>query len=140
MKTPGLLALLIAATLSLTAAAQNPPAAAAPDAKTKSDADLEKKAVEWAGSLQLNDADKEARVKDVIATHLKTVRDWHNEHPFSTVPAGINPVNGKRLSELDRQVIADSAIPKSVHENLMTGLRRDLEPTQVEAILDKYTV
>jgi hypothetical protein len=138
MKTPCLLALLIASTLSFSAAAQNPPAA--PDTKTKSDADVEKKAAEWVGSLQLNDADKEARVKEVIVTHLKTVRDWHNEHPFSTVPAGINPINGKRLSELDRQVIADSAMQKSVHENLMTGLRRDLEPAQVEAILDKYTV
>jgi hypothetical protein len=40
---------------------------------------------------------------------------------------------------MDRQVIADSAIPKSVHENLMTGLRKDLNEEQVEAILDKYT-
>src|SRR5678815_1028336 len=101
MKTPGLLALLIVATLSFSAAAQNPPAN---DAKTKSDADTEKKAAEWVASLKLNDAAKEARVKEVVATHLKTIRDWHNEHPFSTVPAGINPVNGKRLNDLHRQM------------------------------------
>jgi hypothetical protein len=76
----------------------------------------------------------------VIATHLKAVRDWHSGHPFTTVPAGINPVTGNRLSNLDRQVIADSTIPASVHENLMAGLRTDLSPEQVEAILDKYTV
>jgi Protein of unknown function (DUF3826) len=140
MKTPGLLALLIAATLSFHAFAQNPPAASPADAKAKSDADQEKKAAEWAGSLKLNDTAKEARVQEVIVTHLKTIRDWHNEHPFSTVPAGVNPVNGKRLNDLDRQMIADSAMPKSVHENLMAGLRRDLAPEQVEAILDKYTV
>ena len=83
---------------------------------------------------------KEARVKEVIATHLKTIRDWHNEHPPATVPAGINPVTGNKLSDLDRQVIANSAMPKSVHENLMSGLRKDLTEEQVEAILDKYTI
>ena len=37
-------------------------------------------------------------------------------------------------------MIADSAMPKTVHENLMTGLRSELSAEQVEAILDKYTV
>ena len=102
--------------------------------------ELAKKAGEWVASLKLDDPAKDARLKAVIATHLKAVRDWHNGHPFTTVPAGINPVTGNRLSNLDRQVIADSAIPASVHEGLMNGLRRDLNPEQVEAILDKYTV
>jgi hypothetical protein len=110
------------------------------DAKAKSDLEQEKKAAEWVASLNLNDAAKETRVKELIATHLKTIRDWHNEHPPSTVPAGINPVTGQRLSDLDRQVIANSAMPKSVHENLMAGFRKDLTEEQVEAILDKYTI
>src|SRR5262245_43004444 len=100
-----LLAFLIAATVSLSAYAQNPPAAQpSADAKSKSDLDQEKKAGEWVASLKLNDAAKETRVKEVVAVHLKIIRDWHNEHPFSTVPAGVNPVNGKRLSDLDRQM------------------------------------
>jgi len=115
-------------------------AAKAAAARVKSDADNEKKAAEWVGSLKLADAAKAARVTEVIATHLKTIRDWHNEHPYTTVPAGINPVTGKALSQLDRQVIANSAIPKSVHENLMAGLRKDLTEEQVEAILDQYTI
>jgi hypothetical protein len=114
--------------------------AAATDAKAKSDADREKKAAEWVGSLHLDDPAREARLKEVVATHLKAIRDWHNEHPYTTVPAGINPVTGTPLSNLDRQVIANSAIPRSVHENLMAGLRKDLSREQVEAILDKYTV
>jgi len=109
-------------------------------AKAKSDADQEKKAAEWVASLNLSDSARETRLREVIATHLKSVRDWHNEHPLTTVPAGMNPVTGKPLSNLDRQMIADSAIPKSVHENLMAGLRKDLSEEQVEAILDKYTV
>jgi hypothetical protein len=31
-------------------------------------------------------------------------------------------------------------MPKSVHENLMAGFRKDLTEEQVEAILDKYTI
>jgi len=110
------------------------------DVKAKSDADQEKKATEWVASLNLNDAEKVTRVKTAISTHLKTIRDWHNEHPFTTVPAGINPATGNRLSDLDRQVIANSAMPKSVHEDLMNALNKDLSPEQVEMILDKYTV
>lgn len=100
----------------------------------------EQKAAEWVSSLNLNDAAKENRVKTVIAKHLTAVRDWHNSHPASTVPAGINPITGEKLSELHRQIIADSAMPDSVHKNLMTGLRADLSPEQVIAILDKYTI
>jgi hypothetical protein len=137
--------LLCAITTSSRGQGQAPSAApakaeAAAAARAKSDADQAKRAAEWVASLKLNDPDKEARVREVVLTHLRAVRDWHNDHPFTTVPAGINPVTGKPLSDLDRQVIADSAIPKTVHEELMAGLRKDLTPEQVEAILDKYTV
>jgi hypothetical protein len=110
------------------------------DVKAKSDLDQEKKAAEWTDALNLNDASKKERVTNAIAVHLKTIRDWHNEHPFTTVPAGINPATGNRLSDLDRQVIANSAMPKSVHDSLMNVLKRELTPEQVETVLDKYTV
>ena len=112
----------------------------AAEATVKSDGEQEKKADEWAASLKLSDAVRERRVATIITTHLKTIRDWHNEHPYTTVPSGINPVTGKPLSQLDRQIIADSAISKNAHENLMSGLRGELSLDQVEAILDKYTV
>jgi hypothetical protein len=131
----------------LLATAQSPASAGSADAaakaaaaKAKSDADQEKKAAEWVGSLSLGDTAKEARVQQVIATHLKAIRDWHNEHPHTTVPAGINPVTGKPLSNLDRQIIANSAMPQAIRDNLMNGLRADLTAEQVEAILDKYTI
>ncbi len=106
----------------------------------KAGSEQEKKAAEWVASFNLNDAAKAERLTKVVTTHLDAVRDWHNDHPFSSVPEGINPANGKKLSELERQFIADSAIPKPVHEQLMTGLRKELTEDQVEAILDKYTV
>ena len=148
MKTPRLLSALLVSAIALTALGQNQSASNAPvsaaipprTAQANADAGVAKKAGDWVDSLKFDDAAKAARVQEVIATHLKTIRDWHNEHPFTTVPAGINPVTGKPLSQLDRQMIANSALPKSVHENLMAGLRKDLAAEQVEAILDKYTV
>ncbi len=110
------------------------------DAKIHSDIDLEKRAQSFVDSLKLNDKEKEIRVYNVIRTHMRAVRDWHNEHPNTTVPAGINPRNGEKLTDVHRDVIACSAKPKSVHENLMTGLRKDLTEEQVERILDLYTI
>ncbi len=98
------------------------------------------KAKKWVNDLQLNDPKKEKRLQDLIATHLTDVRNWHNSHSYTLTPAGINPSTGKLLSQLERQVIVDSAIPDSVHQNLMKGLHADLNKSQVEAVLDKYTV
>jgi len=122
--------LLVAVFVARTAVAQ---AGSADDAE-------QKRAAEWVAALKLDDTAKAARVTEVVATHLKTIRDWHNTHSATNVPAGVNPVTGKKLSELDRQMIADSALPKSVHEDLMAGLRKDLNEEQVAAVLDKYTV
>jgi hypothetical protein len=98
------------------------------------------KAKEFVGALSLADAAKRSAVEDIVAVHMVSVRDWHNNHPASAVPAGINPVTGNKLSELDRQVIADSAMPATVHQDLMNGLNKNLRPDQVELILDKYTI
>lgn len=143
-KIAGIFFIIAVLLFSFNGRAQTTVAASSPatpiDNKAKSDIDQEKKAAEWAASLKLNDPAKEKAVAEVIATHLKTIRDWHNDHPFSTVPAGINPATGNKLSELDRQVIANSAMPASVHQNLMAGLRQNLTEEQVEQVLDKYTV
>lgn len=110
------------------------------DAKIHSDIDLEKRAQSFVDSLKLNDKEKEVRIFNVLKTHMKAVRDWHNEHPFTTVPAGINPRNGEKMTDVHRDVIACSSKPKSIHENLMTGLKKDLTEEQVEMILDMYTI
>ena len=112
----------------------------ATSASAAPDSEQEKKAATWVTALNLNDAEKAARVQAVIATHLDAVRNWTKEHSYTNVPAGINPVTGKPLSILDRQIIADSALPKSVHENLLAGLRKDLNAEQVAVVLDKYTI
>lgn len=104
------------------------------------DADVVKKATEWSESLALNNETKQKAVFTTIATHVQTVKNWHNEHPYTTVPAGINPATGQKLSNQDRQVIATSAMPATVHENLMKGLRAELPDSLVEKVLDKYTI
>ncbi|MGN7990347.1 DUF3826 domain-containing protein [Pedobacter sp. 22226] len=102
--------------------------------------DILTKAKEWVATLNLTDAAKKTTVENVIAVHLTTVKDWHNDHPSSTVPDGINPVTGNKLNDLDKQIIADSAMPSTVHQALMDGLNKNLSPQQVESILDKYTI
>lgn len=98
------------------------------------------KAKEFVAALNLTDAAKKTAVENVVATHLTAIRDWHNAHPSSTVPDGINPVTGNKLSDLDKQIIADSAMPSSIHKALMDGLNSNLTAAQVETILDKYTI
>ncbi|MGF2414888.1 MAG: DUF3826 domain-containing protein, partial [Ferruginibacter sp.] len=109
-------------------------------ASAQADTALDNKAATWVAALQLTDNAKAKKVQAAIATHLTAVKDWHNNHPFTLVPEGINPVTGSKLSELDRDIIICSTKPKSVHENLMTVLRAELDSAQVEMILDKYTI
>jgi hypothetical protein len=111
-----------------------------PEARAKADAEVDKKATDWVASLSLANTVKASRVKNVIVTHLKAIRDWNNSHSYEMVPAGIDPATGKMLSTMDRQIIINSSLPKSVHENLMAGLRADLTEEQVENVLDKYTI
>ena len=104
------------------------------------DTALERKATEWVNSLKLNDDAKAQRVNAAITIHLTQVKDWHNTHPYTMTPEGINPATGTKLSEMDRQIIICSTKPKYVHDNLMNALRTELDSSQVEAILDKYTI
>ena len=106
----------------------------------ESDASLKRKAVDWVASLALDDDKKAGFAVTAIYNHLRKVCDWHDEHPYTTVPEGINPLTGKPLSRLDREMIADSAMPEEVHDRLMKDLRRVLTEEQIERILDKYTV
>jgi len=108
--------------------------------QTVADTALENKASEWVAALKLNDDAKAKKVKSAIATHLIAVREWHNSHPYTMIPEGINPTTGGKLSEMDRQIIICSTKPKSIHDNLMKVLKTELDSVQVEAILDKYTI
>ena len=102
-------------------------------------AGLEEKAQKWTDSLHLDDAEKAARVRKLIHTHLKAVTEWHNAHA-NDCPKGVNPRTGERLRAVDLQIVADGAQPRSIHDDLMNGLRKELTEEQVVCILDQYTV
>ncbi len=99
-----------------------------------------KKATGWVSNLQLNDSAKEGRVIMIIAKHLAAIRAWHNEHVNMIPDGAINPQTGKKLSALERMVIADSSQPSAIRQELLEGLNANLTPAQVEQILDFYTV
>ncbi|WP_461451529.1 DUF3826 domain-containing protein [Mucilaginibacter sp.] len=98
------------------------------------------KADQFVAALNLADTAKASRVKTVILTHMIAVRDWHNSHSYNLVPEGADPINGKVYTQLQRQFIIDSTIPKTVHDALMAGLKQDLTEDQIAVILDKYTI
>lgn len=137
-KTTALL-LGLGARVAFTAQGQAAPVAAPALSAAPTDPEAAKKAAEWTAALQLKDA-KEAAVQQVIATHLAAIREYHNAHPYTETPAGLNPGTGQPLSVMDRTLISVSAMPKSIHDNLMAGLRQHLTPAQVEAVLDQYTI
>ena len=140
MITKNLVILITTTVLSFSANAQlSTTIKATSEQIAKEEVAIYKNAADWVAALNLNDIEKEQRLKTLISTHLKAVHDWHYSNSYNIVPAGINPVTGKPLGPLDRQLIASSAIPKNVHEELMTGLRKDITEKQVEHILDKYT-
>ncbi|MBF9221654.1 DUF3826 domain-containing protein [Hymenobacter ruricola] len=129
---------LLAAPAAPAQTAQSPATSA--DARAKITREADQKAAAWVAALQLKDARKEAAVLEVIAAHLQAIGEYHDAHPYTETPAGINPATGKALSTLDRQLIAVSAMPNAIHDNLLAGLRQHLTPAQVEAVLDQYTI
>ena len=84
----------------------------APPTTAASDAALDKRVASLVAALALTDPAKPERVRAVLATNLRAVRDAHN--------AGL---------QLD----------PSVHQNLIAGLQADLTPEQVEFVKDKLT-
>jgi hypothetical protein len=84
-----------------------------PPASAVSDAALEKRVAGLVAALELTDPAKQERVRAVLATDLRAVRDAHN--------AGL---------QLD----------PAVHQNFIAGLQADLTPEQVELVKNKLTI
>jgi hypothetical protein len=87
-------------------------ASLAPPATAASDAALEKRVSGLVASLSLEDSAKQERVRKVLSTNLRAVRDAHN--------AGL---------QLD----------PSVHKSFVDGLKADLTPEQVETVKNSLT-
>jgi hypothetical protein len=114
----------------------SPPAYAAgatttPSTSPAPDAAVEKQASDIVKSLDLTDAGKAQRVHDVLVTHFRAVRDWHNAQ-MATL-ATTKP-SAKEQMEVDRK------IDPAERKRFLDGLAADLTPEQVELVKDKITV
>lgn len=101
---------------------------------------IQQKAEKWVKEAGVTDPGLAAKAAGFIEQHLKAVYGWNKSHTAQEVPAGINPRTGEKLTELDRKMIVQSAMPASVHRDLMDSLNRNLSAEQVEKILDGYTI
>ena len=52
----------------------------------------------------------------------------------------MDQATGRKLSKVEREMMADKSIPESVHARLLKDLNRVLTPEQVEQVFDGYTV
>lgn len=88
---------------------------------------IEKRVAEILDSLELKDSAKKLKVHDILITHYRSLRDWHdaNDRPLKTA------------SELQARQIKASL--KSMHDKFIAALSRELIPEQVEKIKDKMT-
>jgi len=88
-------------------------ASLAPATSAASDAALSKRVARIVDSLNLNDTVKQERIRNVITTDLRAVRDAHN--------AGL---------QLD----------PALHQKFIDGLQADLTPDQIESVKNQLTV
>ena len=86
--------------------------ACAPKATQQSDEAVDKRVDTYVATLHLNAPEREARLKNVLRTNLRAVRDAHN--------AWLSP-------------------SKSVREELNKGLAADLTPEQIDTVKDLLT-
>ncbi len=103
------------------------------------DESVMKKAQEIVSKLGLTDARARNAAVTAVYNHRRAVRDWHNTHPYTMIPEK-EARTGRKLSKIEREMLADRSIPAAVHDRLVRELGRVLTPEQVEQIYDGYTV
>lgn len=98
-----------------------------------------KKSQEIIAALNLTDEKAANLATTAVYNHRRAVRDWHNTHPYTIIPE-VDQATGRKLSKVEREMMADKSIPASVHARLLKDLNRVLTPEQVEQVFDGYTV
>lgn len=98
-----------------------------------------KKSQEIIAALNLTDEKAANLATTAVYNHRRAVRDWHNTHSYTIIPE-VDQATGRKLSKVEREMMADKSIPASVHARLLKDLNRVLTPEQVEQVFDGYTV
>ncbi len=97
------------------------------------------KSADIVASLELNNPEKEAALTEIIRKHRTAVVEWHNAHPYTTIPE-TDPKTGCKLNEVEREMMADRSIPASVRKELVKGLKKHLTAEQIIKVYDGYTI
>ena len=112
------------------------------NAEKKAKKDDEKyiaKSEQIVAALALNNPAKEAAVLEAVKKHRTAVVEWHNAHPYTTIPE-VDATTGRKLYDIEREMMADQQIPKSVRKELMKVLKKHLTPEQIIQVWDGYTI
>ena len=112
------------------------------NAEKKAKKDDEKyiaKSEQIVAALNLNNPAKEEAVLAAVKKHRTAVVEWHNAHPYTTMPE-TDAATGRKLYDVEREMMADLSIPKSVRKELVKALKKHLTADQITQIWDGYTI
>ncbi len=66
--------------------------------------------------------------------------EWHNAHPYTAYPE-VDAKTGRKLNDVEREMLADQQIPASVRKTLLKGLKKQgLTNEQLIQLWDGYTI
>ena len=138
--------LLGATSLSCQAQTNSAAAVSAPSAEDKQKASLDKHIKPVLSALNLNDAAKEEKTREVLSEFLVAHDAWHqtNDAQLKELWNNFNKARGKQdKAGADKelaQIDAVYATFKPEHDKLISGLATVLTPEQIETVEDVFTV
>jgi hypothetical protein len=139
-------ALIISGSSVSTLAQTNEVPAAAANHADRAQATLDKHFKPIQKALNLNDADKEAKVKAVFADYLTALGAWHaqNDSQLKGLWIDFNKAHGKmdvtNTAAVEAKLDAVYATFKPEHDKFLAGLSNLLTPEQVENVEDALTI
>src|SRR5579863_8586985 len=115
-------------------------------AMSEQDKTIEKHAKPILDALNLNDAEKEAKVRSIIGDYFKTLDAWHaeNDEQIKALWKQFNSARGKQ-----DEANADAALAKvdgiyasfkPQHDRFLSSLSSVLTPEQIETVKDVLTI
>lgn len=138
--------MLAGGSFSLSAQTDKVAVPAAASATNREQATLEKHLQPILTALNLNDADKEAKVREILAAHIQALNAWHAVND-AQIKALWNQFNQARAKQ--NETNADAALAKidgvyasfkPQHEKFISNLSSLLTTEQIEAVKDTLTI
>lgn len=111
------------------AKAPEPAAAEKEAAYTKS---IEKRSQDIVKMLDVKDDAKATRVRDILMSQYRALRDWHDANDAELKSLAKKPEGKPRVDEIKASL-------KKLHDAFITSLKRELSDEQVEKVKDGMT-